>query len=242
MKILKKISDNALTLHTFLNRQELAQKLAQRVATQLSVSIQNRGSANLALSGGSTPKIFLQELSKKDIDWGKIMVTLVDERFVSLDDSRSNQALISQYLLQKKARKSSFIALYYPSDTVQESALLANDKIRKFIDFPFDVVVLGMGIDGHTASFFPKGNNLAMALDTNTPPSIIATEDPSINEKRITMTFSALRDARFLSLHIESVRKKDILEVALSGFSEEEMPIRAILRRATSPVDIYWAP
>lgn len=228
--------------HIAENKKELAQKLAQKVAIQLSMGIRKRGSASLALSGGSTPQMFLEELSIINIDWHKITVTLVDERFVPLEDPRSNQAFISKFFLTNKAQKSSFVALYYPQKNIQKSVKIANEKISQFIHFPFDAVVLGMGIDGHTASFFPQGDTLSIALDPHTPRSVIALKDQSTHEQRITMTFSALHDAQFLALHIEGIQKKNALETAISGYDATEMPIRAILWHANSPLAIYWTP
>ncbi|MBL0848492.1 MAG: 6-phosphogluconolactonase [Candidatus Liberibacter ctenarytainae] len=229
-------------LHIWENKRQLAQELAQRVATQLSLGITKRGYASLALSGGLTPQIFLRELSVINIDWDKILITLVDERFVPLEDPRSNQAFLSKYFFKNKAQKSSFIALYSLGKDLEESIQIANDKIQESICFPFDVVVLGMGTDGHTASFFPQGNTLFTALDANTPRSVIAIKDGITHEQRITMTFSALYDARFLAVHIEGAKKKHTLDQAIAGFDTMKMPIRSILWHAHSLVEIYWAP
>ncbi|AHA27770.1 6-phosphogluconolactonase [Candidatus Liberibacter americanus] len=229
-------------LHTFENKQSLAKELAKNVANQLSIGIDKKGSANLALSGGLTPKIFLEELSVIDIDWSKILVNLVDERSVPFGDPRSNKTLISKYFLKNKAKKSSFIDIYYPDKTLKESIKIANNNIIRSIGFPFDAVVLGMGTDGHTASFFPKGDTLSIAIDSNTPRSVIAIKNKSNNEQRVTFSLSALCDAKFLSLHIEGMQKKNTLEKALSGDNIAAMPIRAILLNSKSHVEIYWTP
>ncbi|MEG8099251.1 6-phosphogluconolactonase [Candidatus Liberibacter brunswickensis] len=227
-------------LHVVDNKIQLAEKLASKVAQQLLAGIMKRGTASLALSGGSTPLFFLESLSIIDIDWHKITVTLVDERFVSLESSYSNQLFLSKFFFKNKAQKAHFISLYYPQKKIEESAIIANKQIYQSIDFPFDVVVLGMGIDGHTASFFPKGDTLSTALDINTPRSVIAIQDRSDNKKRLTMTFSALYDARFLALHIEGKQKKSVLEKAIAGHDIMEMPIRSFLWNAKSNLEIYW--
>ena len=105
-----------------------------------------------------------------------------------------------------------------------------------------DVVILGMGNDGHTASFFPGGDRLAEALSLDTPRGVITMEAEGASEPRLTLTFSSLQDARLLVLHIEGQAKKDTLDKALSAGAEVEMPVRAVLNRAKTPVDIYWAP
>ena len=228
-------------MHAFANGAELAGKLADKVAETLSAAITVRGSASIAVSGGSTPKAFFQALSSHSIDWGKVTVTLVDERFVPSDNPRSNHLLVQENLLKDKAAAAKFLPLYQAAASVEEAAVIATEK-TKAIGHPFDVAILGMGNDGHTASFFPGGSNLKAALDPNTPRGIITMEAEGAGEPRLTFTFSSLQDARLLVLHIEGEGKKDVLAKAEAPGEETEMPIRAMLRRAASPVEIYWAP
>ncbi|MBX4954834.1 6-phosphogluconolactonase [Rhizobium lentis] len=231
----------ASTLHSFASAADLADSLADKVADRLSVAIAARGAASIAVSGGSTPKAFFQALSTRDIAWDKVTITLVDERFVPADNTRSNHLLVDANLLQNKAKAARFVPLYQPASSVEEAARLATEKSAE-IGIPFDVVILGMGGDGHTASFFPGGSNLARALDASTPRGVIPMEAEGAGEPRLTFTFSSLDDAALLVLHIEGEGKKDVLAKAEGSGDEAEMPIRAVLRRATSPVEIYWAP
>ena len=228
-------------MHAFANGAELAGKLADKVAETLSAAITARGSASIAVSGGSTPKAFFQALSSRSIDWPKVTVTLVDERFVPADNPRSNHLLVQENLLKDKAAAANFLPLYQAAASVEEAAVIATEKTNS-IGHPFDIAILGMGNDGHTASFFPGGSNLKTALDPNTPRGIITMEAEGAGEPRLTFTFSSLQDARLLVLHIEGEGKKDVLAKAEAPGEETEMPIRAMLRRAASPVEIYWAP
>lgn len=228
-------------MHAFANGAELAGKLADKVAETLSAAIATRGSASIAVSGGSTPKAFFQALSSRSIDWDKVTVTLVDERFVPADNPRSNHLLVQENLLKDKAAAARFLPLYQAAASVEEAAVIATEE-TKAVGHPFDVAILGMGNDGHTASFFPGGSNLKAALDPNTPRGIITMEAEGAGEPRLTFTFSSLQDARLLVLHIEGEGKKDVLAKAEAAGEETEMPIRAMLRRAASPVEIYWAP
>lgn len=228
-------------MHAFANGAELARNLADRVAEALSAAIAARGAASIAVSGGSTPKVFFQDLSTRPLDWEKVTITLVDERFVPADNPRSNHLLVDANLLQNRAKAAHFLPLYQDVASVGEAATLATEKTKN-VGQPFDVVILGMGADGHTASFFPGGNNLKTALDSKTPRGIITMEAEGAGEERLTFTFSSLQDARLLVLHIEGESKKDVLEKAGAAGDETEMPIRAVLRRAASPVEIYWAP
>lgn len=228
-------------MHAFANGAELAGKLADKVAETLSDAIVARGSASIAVSGGSTPKAFFQTLSSHAIDWSKVTITLVDERFVPADNPRSNHLLVQENLLKDKAAAAKFLPLYQAAASVEEAAAIATEKTSA-LGHPFDVAILGMGNDGHTASFFPGGSNLLTALDPNTPRGIITMEAEGAGEPRLTFTFSSLQDARLLVLHIEGEGKKDVLAKAEAAGEETEMPIRAMLRRAASPVEIYWAP
>lgn len=142
------------TLHVFDSAADLASTLATEVASRLSAATQERGTASIAVSGGSTPKLFFQALSKHDLDWPNISVTLVDERFVPPESDRSNHRLVAENLLQDKAKAAYFVPLFQSAASPEDAATLATVKTEAICD-PFDVVILGMGTDGHTASFFP---------------------------------------------------------------------------------------
>ncbi|TPW30793.1 6-phosphogluconolactonase [Martelella alba] len=228
------------TMHSFSDRSELATALANAVAAKLELAIAAKGTAFIAVSGGSTPKMFFQTLANAPIDWPKVTITLVDERFVPEDSPRSNHRLLTDNLLTGPAAKARILPLYQPVDTAEQAAEIVTGKAAELA--PFDVVILGMGTDGHTASFFPGGDTLARALDKNTPPGVMALHADGAGEARMTFTFSSLENAGLLVLHIEGQEKMDVLNKALDGQDETEMPIRAVLMRASSPVEIYWAP
>lgn len=228
-------------MHSFETASALAEALADRVATTLTAAIAARGEATLAVSGGSTPKAFFEALSGRAIDWPKVKVTLVDERFVSEDNPRSNHLLVKTHLLKNAAVAAQFVPLYRPEATIEEAAITASGIIPGMTG-PFDAVILGMGTDGHTASFFPGGDHLAAALDLTLPRRVMTMEAPGAGEARLTLSFSALHDAGLLVVHIEGAEKKSVLDKALSGMDEADMPIRAVLERATTTPEIYWAP
>jgi len=231
----------AYHFNTFPNGTALAQALADRVAEELSSAVTARGRASLAVSGGSTPKAFFQALSVKPMAWDKVKITLVDERFVSETNDRSNHKLVAQNLLQNEAAKAKFIPLYHAVADVEDAALVATGDMRN-VGSPFDVVILGMGGDGHTASFFPGGNNLERALKPSTPRSVITMEAQDAGEPRLTFTFSALQDARLLVLHIEGEAKKPVIDRALAEGATSALPIGRVIAAAASDTEIYWAP
>ena len=227
--------------HTFDSGAELAAALARKVADELAIAIAAKGHAALAVSGGTTPKAFFAALSKQAIGWRDVTVTLVDERMVGPEHERSNHRLARQFLLQNRAAAAKFLPLYSDTDDAEEAAARASKTIDA-LALPFDVVVLGMGTDGHTASFFPGGSTLAQVTDPACRQSVMAIEAPGAGEPRLTLTLPRIVDAGLIALHIEGETKQAVLARALDAGPEAEMPVRAVLRRAAKPVEIYWAP
>jgi 6-phosphogluconolactonase len=212
----------------FATKKDLATALASDVAASLSNAITDRGHATLAVSGGTTPKAFFTELAHTRIDWSRVTITLVDERCVPVTDDRSNAKLVRDHLLRLRAASARFVQLYAGRDNAEDLG-------------PFDVVVLGMGTDGHTASFFPGGDNLAEALDVLTKKKIVTMKAPGAPETRLTFTFPVLLDSNFVVLHIEGEDKKKALAEAEKPGPIKDMPIRAFLR-AREPLVLYWCP
>lgn len=227
--------------HDFADATALALQLADTIAAQLENAIENKGTAVLAVSGGTTPLMLFEMLSLKQIRWKQVTVTLVDERFVAPDHHRSNEKLVREHLLQNFAADANFVSLYTPSATAKIAAVTAANRIDA-LPKPFDVVVLGMGLDGHTASFFPGGNQLDQAINPKTRAVLLPMQAEGAGEARLTLTLPLLINAPLLILHIEGEEKNQVLEEALAGDNIMEMPVRAIFAHATHPVQLYWAP
>lgn len=214
-------------IHECENRESLARALAGAVAEDLAKIISERGAATLAVSGGTTPALFFDRLSREDMAWDKVTVTLVDERQVGEESPRSNARLVREQLLQNNAASARFVPLYENSAAASGLSL--------------DVVVLGMGNDGHTASFFPGGDTLAEAVAPHTEQSLIAITAPAAGEPRLTYTLPKLLAAGRIYLHIEGAEKRQVLARAQSGGDVMEMPIRAVLL-APQPLTVFWCP
>ena len=226
--------------HDFADSEHLAVALAEAVAADLSNAIRERGHASLAVSGGSTPKRFFAALAVQPLPWDRISGTLVDERWVPVTDPRSNAALVEEHLLQGPAAKARFLSLYTGHQTPDEGLQSAEARLGD-MPLPLDVVVLGMGNDGHTASFFPGGDNLKSALSDESG-LVAAMRAPGAGEPRMTLTRRVLLQAGALYLHIEGAEKSAVLEQAMAPGAVEDMPVRAMLHQDRRDIAIYFAP
>jgi len=225
--------------HEFADREALAEALAGRIAGLLSAAIERRGTALLAVSGGATPARLFEVLSSQPIAWDRVTVTLVDERFVPPSSPRSNAALVTTKLLQGRAAAARFVPLFRQGENLSEAAADGDREIAA-LPLPFDVVVLGMGTDGHTASFFPDAWELPALLDPENALALMPVHADSAGEQRLTLTLSRIVAAGFLALHIEGEEKRAAFDAAMGD--GPELPIRAVLESSPRPVEIFWAP
>jgi len=227
--------------HDFGSSSELAEALADRVSASLADAIAARGHATLAVSGGSTPVRFFEALSAKKIDWSNVTMTLVDERFVPPDHERSNEALVRRHLLKGEAATARLLGLWRDTNTVEEAAQRALLDIAR-LPTPLDMVVLGMGTDGHTASFFADAQGFGLLTDPTCPVPVLPVRAKSAGEPRLTLTLPVLAQARGVVLHIEGAEKETVLARALAGAPASELPIRAVIDHAVGPLHIFHAP
>lgn len=227
-----------LVRRDFPDSRALAEGLAAAVAEMIEAGIAARGAASLAVSGGSTPALFLKTLGGMDLNWAQVTATLVDERWVDATNPRSNAKLVHDTLMAGGAAVR-FVPLY-AGGAPDAHALRCANALQADIPVPYDAVVLGMGTDGHTASFFPHGDGLGAALDGDGPLAYVRAE--AAGEVRVTQVAGRLVDTRALFLHIEGAQKAKVLERALGAGHVADMPVRAILRQDVTPVQIYWCP
>ncbi len=225
---------------TFPDDATLAESFAQTVAANLRAAIDSRGHALIGLSGGSTPKEFLRHLSNQELDWSRVTITLCDDRWVPPTSDRSNEHLLRETLLRNKAAKATFAPLYI--DVPDPESALANVQANAAkLKLPFDVIVLGMGSDGHTASLFPGGDHLTEASDPQSTARVLPMRAPDAPEPRITLTLAAIIDTRALYLHIEGADKRAVFDKAMTS-DDSSAPIRNVLKASHVTPIVYWCP
>lgn len=228
------------------NAAELAETLASDVQKQIENCICEQGSAVLALSGGSTPKPFFTALANKPIDWSKVVITLVDERWVDEANELSNAAFMRQHLFKQLPSHAKFAPLYRaaasPDDAFDEVLQKYCQLTHSNIQQPrtFDIVVLGMGGDGHTASFFPDAPNIDRLVSDDNSSALVSCNSKTTQVPRITWSLGKLLDARFLALHFTGTSKKNVFDTALKQGPLAELPIRSVIFQNKTPLNIYY--
>ncbi len=231
----------SVEIYQFESNQRLAEALAECVASGLEGALALRDVATLAVSGGSTPKPLFEALSYCELDWSRVRVTQVDERWVPEDHADSNARLIREHLLRNQAAAAELVSMKTATEDAFAAEAEVEAKLAEFAD-AIDVAVLGMGEDGHTASFFPAADQLAEALAPGSDRLCLALRPPAAPHDRMTLTLSALQRTRQLYLHITGAAKWQVLETALAGDDAFELPIRAVFHREESPLEVFYAP
>ena len=238
-------SRGTLTVHT-VNQTALNVRLAQDMAQRLATAIQARGAAVLSVSGGKSPVALFEALRVIDIDWSRVRVTLVDERCVPRTHPDSNALLVQTHLLQDLAAKAQLVFMVAsasaPLATSSELALSAAENLRAA--GAADVLVLGMGADGHTASLFPESPHLADALDLHNTQTCVAIElkNPPANAPyaRITQTLAQILSSRHIVLPLTGADKLHTLQQAWAH-ATPALPISFVLQQSQTPVALWLA-
>jgi 6-phosphogluconolactonase len=219
----------------------LVAALAGQVADLLRDGIKERGQASLVVSGGSTPVPFFAALSALALDWQQVVITLADERWVDPTAADSNEHLVRQNLLQNRAAVARFVGLKNGALSAVQGEKECADRLA-LLPNPFDVLILGMGNDGHTASLFPQAARLDEALNMDSGTLCLAITPPAAPHERMTLTLPALLQSREIILHLVGSDKRAVYERALAKGPVAEMPIRAVLGQTAAPVTVFWAP
>lgn len=216
-------------IETYPTSDALADAAALAIASQLAEALRTQGRGGLVATGGRSPGPVYDRLAASEaLDWTRVVVTLSDERCVDPNDPASNARLVCERLLQGPGAKAHLLTLW-PEPAPAALAALS----------PFDVVMLGMGEDGHIASLIPGDPGLEAAMTTAelTRPVPEGLGKPPV--ARITLTLSALLNARAIFLLIAGEAKRGVIERALAG---EDLPVGRLISQSKAPIRIFWTP
>lgn len=215
-------------IETYPNGAALADAAAHAVQAQLASALRTHGRAGLVATGGRSPGPVYDRLAAASLDWTRVVVTLSDERCVAPDDPVSNAGLVRGRLLQGAAAKAHLLPLW-PEPEVAALAALQ----------PFDAVMLGMGEDGHIASLIPGDPGLEDGLTTRDLLRRVPEGLGKPPVARVTLTLSALQNARAIFLLVAGEVKREVIGRALAG---EDRPVGRLISQAKAPIRIFWTP
>lgn len=217
-----------MELVEYMDTDMLALQLARRIVSDLRQALNRRERAVLAVPGGTTPGPVFDLLGGLDLDWSRVDILPTDERQVGPDNPRSNARLVRGRLMTDGAAAARLIPLWHP-DQPPEAVAEAVAAV-----LPVDVAVVGMGADGHVASLFPGGDNLARALAADAPP-VLPMQAPAAPEPRVTLTLPVLRDAFAVHLLVTGAEKRKVIDGA-KGKDPATLPVAGLLDLAT----VHW--
>lgn len=223
----------------FHTRDALMEAAADYIAEALQEALGERGQACAALSGGSTPEPAYTLLAQRDLDWPRIRFALVDERFVPPDHEASNERMLRRALAPALAKGAKFIPMFTPARNLGEAADAAE---ALYAPLQIDVAMMGMGEDGHTASWFADAANFDELVSENNPRTVMATHAPTATgtPQRLTLTFSGLRRAGRVGLLITGEAKHKLIGAAYMNVTSAPAG-RLFLHPAGFP-QVFWAP
>jgi 6-phosphogluconolactonase len=229
----------SLTQSKFRTTEQLNTAFSRKIIKLLRDGIEENGRASLVVSGGRTPSELFNALSKANIEWEKVDISLADERWVDNTDDASNEKMLREKLLINNAANANFVPLKTQHGDAADAVLSCTENLHN-MRTPFDVLILGMGEDGHTASLFPCSQQIAQGLDLESGNEFIAVQPTTAPNQRMSLTLPAILNSNQIFLHITGEGKKDVLNTALSDDDALVMPIRAVINNAD--VEVLWAP
>lgn len=218
---------------------EMAEAVAGDAQFLIESALDARGDAVVALPGGKTPLLALDRLKAAKLKWRNVTILPTDDRLVPVSDGHSNVRMLAERFLPLGAR---VLPLTGGDLPVAEAGMAADARLQA-IHWPLDLVWLGVGEDGHTASIF-SGEDLEAALTAphravGVTPDRLPTDAPYA---RVTLTKSAILSARAVLISISGHEKRRVLEKALADGAGSSTPIGRVLADSTQAIDIHWCP
>ncbi len=226
----------------FHDAQDLYATLADDIAARLTAGVARNGRAGFVVSGGTTPGPLYDVLATRQAPWEDVSIALSDERWIDPGSERSNEHLARTRLVTGNAARAHLVPMKTAQARPRDAQRAINAAIAA-MPRPFDAVLLGMGIDGHTASLIPGAAGLAAALDRSDPALVRAIDPPDLAAmgERMTLTLRAILDTRWIAILIRGEAKLDAYKRALAGSDALGAPICAVLHQAGVPVSVFWS-
>ena len=201
------------------------ENISQTILNELEKDLYENTLSTFIVSGGSSPVQIFKDLSAMDAKWSNINISLVDDRVVDVNHEDSNEKLVKELLIKDKAKDASFISICNQS----------NDLLT--LKRPFNVMLLGMGEDGHFASLFPKLiETNPEYFDLESDAEIFFTEpmgDPC--HKRVSMNLSMILESKNIFLLVSSEKKLQVLNQAKSN---QSLPLYYLLNQDKADIKI----
>lgn len=229
---------SAVRQHLFEDAEDAAQALAEDVSSRLASALEQRPAASLVVPGGKTPVAFLEALSWRELEWSRVRVCPSDERWVDSAHPDSNERLLRSHLLRNAAGSAQLLSLK-TSAAAPEWALADCEARLGQLPRPLDVVVLGMGADGHIASLFPDAPEIAEALDTQATAAVAAIRTPASAVPRMSLSLRRLLDSRHILLLTAGAEKRSVMELAAASPGDRRWPVSFLFAQRQVPLSIY---
>ena len=214
--------------------------LTEFIREKIELNLVNSGNCSIAMSGGQTPLNLYSNISESNIDWSKVDLSIVHERFVDLQSKHSNQNNILKSLALDIKDFKSFHGFDFTY--VKDSKPIIKRK-DYFYNLPFDLCLLGMGGDGHFASIFPNLTNLDYLLDQNTEELVSIVKTKEKIPYRLTLTYRAISQSKCIVVYITGKEKLSLIQRVMDNdVSPRDYPIKKIFNDFPNDLKIYWSP
>lgn len=221
--------------HEHPDLQTCIDSLTGDISQRIRARLQTAATCTMAVSGGRSPIPLFERLANTDLDWARLRLRLVDERYVPPHHPDSNESLVRSHLLTGRAAAADFRGLYLAGASIDEAVAAANADTP-----PIELAILGMGDDGHMASLFPGAPQLEAALAADAACYLHVTP-PAAPHERISLSLAALRSCHHLILYIAGAHKRKVLREAQSR-TDPRLPISLLAAEQGVPIDVHWHP